>query len=74
LQRCQGIRAGIIGRRDAQRSPNISANLIRLWPTRFDRGELTDGKAKTGVIARYEARIAALERKEGHSFPNRARS
>jgi transposase-like protein len=58
LQLCQDIRSGIIGRRDAQRSYNISANLIQLWLTQFDRGELTGEEA--------EARIAALERKVGH--------
>ncbi len=65
LQLCQDIRAGIIGRRDAQRSLNISANLIQLWLTQFDRGELTGEEAEASVIAEYEARIAALERKVG---------
>ncbi|WP_096787929.1 IS3 family transposase [Rhodobacter sp. CZR27] len=65
LHLCQHIRAGIIGRRDAQRSHNISANLIQLWLTQFDRGELTDEEAEASVIAEYEARIAALERKVG---------
>ena len=40
LQLCQDIRAGVLGRRDAQRSHNLSANLIQLWLTQFDRGEL----------------------------------
>jgi len=65
LQLCQEIRAGVIGRRDAQRSHDISANLIQLWPTQFDRGELTNEEAEASVIAEYEARIAALERKVG---------
>jgi len=65
LQLCQDIRAGIIGRRDAQRSHNISANLIQLWLTQFDRGELIDEEAEASVIAEHEARIAALERKVG---------
>ena len=52
-------------RRDAQRSHNISANLIQLWLTQFDRGDLTDEEAEASVIAEYEARIAALERKVG---------
>jgi len=64
-QLCQDIRAGIIGRRDAQRNHNISANLIQLWLTQFDRGELTNEEAEAGVIAEYRARIAALERKVG---------
>lgn len=65
LQLCQDIRSGVVGRRDAQRSYNISANLIQLWLTQFDRGELTDEEAEASVIAEYEARIAALERKVG---------
>ncbi len=65
LQLCQDIRAGVLGRRDAQRSHNLSANLIQLWLTQFDRGELNDEEAEASVIAEYEARIAALERKMG---------
>lgn len=65
LQLCQDFRSGVMGRRDAQRSHNISANLIQLWLTQFDRGELTDEEAEASFIAEYEARIAALERKVG---------
>jgi len=65
LQLCQDIRAGVIGRRDAQRTHQISANLIQLWLTQFDRGELTSEEAEASVIAEDEARIAALERKVG---------
>lgn len=65
VQLCQDIRAGVIGRRNAQRTHRISANLIQLWLTQLDRGELTDEEAEASVIAEYEARIAALERKVG---------
>mgnify|MGYP000853290016 FL=1 len=65
LQLCQDIRTGALGRRDAQRSHNLSANLIQLWLTQYDRGELNDEEAEASVIAEYEARIAALERKVG---------
>lgn len=65
LQLCQDIRGGVIGRRDAQRTYGVSANLIQLWLTQFDRGELNDEEAEASVIAKYEARIAALERKVG---------
>lgn len=51
LQLCQDIRAGVIGRRDAQCSHNISATLIQLWLTQFDRGDLTDEEAEASVIA-----------------------
>jgi len=63
LQLCQDIRGGVIGRRDAQRTYGVSANLIQLWLTQFDRGELNDEEAEASVIAEYEAQIAALERK-----------
>ena len=65
MQLRQDIRAGVIGRRDAQRAHHISANLIHIWLTQFDRGELTSEEAKASVIAEYETRIAALERKVG---------
>ena len=65
LQLCQDMRTGVLGRRDAQRSHHLSANLIQLWLTQFDRGELNDEEAEASVIAEYEARIAALERKVG---------
>ncbi|WP_221889447.1 hypothetical protein [Sphingomonas sp. IC081] len=55
----------MIGRRDAQRKYAISANLIQLWLTQFDRGELTNEEAEASVIAEYETKIAALERKVG---------
>jgi len=55
----------MIGRRDAQRAHQISANLIKLWLTQFDRGELTSEEAEASVIAEYEAKIAALESKVG---------
>jgi transposase len=65
LQLCQDIRAGVLGRRDAQRTHQISANLIQLRLTQFDRGELHDEEAEASVIAEYQTRIAALERKVG---------
>lgn len=65
LQLCQDIRNGVIGRRDAQRTYGVSANLIQLWLTQFDRGELNDEEAEASVTAEYEAHIAALERKVG---------
>ncbi|WP_234665159.1 MULTISPECIES: methyl-accepting chemotaxis protein [Rhizobium/Agrobacterium group] len=41
MQLCQDIRNGVTGRRDAQRTYCVSANLIQLWLTQFDRGDLT---------------------------------
>src|SRR5690554_3372131 len=65
LQLCQDIRNGVIGRRDAQRTYSVSANLIQLWLSQFDRGELNQEEAEASVVAEYEGRIAALERKVG---------
>ncbi|WP_236775100.1 transposase [Agrobacterium tumefaciens] len=42
LQLCQDIRNGVVGRRDAQRTYGVSANLIQLWLTQFDRGDTRD--------------------------------
>jgi hypothetical protein len=38
LQLCQDIRSGVIGRRDAQRTYKVSANLIQHWLTQFGAG------------------------------------
>lgn len=72
FQLWQHIRAGVIGRRDAQRKYTICANLILLWLTQFDRGELTYEEAEASVIAEHEIRIAALERKLGQLTAKRA--
>ena len=65
LQLCHDIRSGTLGRRDAQRKYTLSANLIQMWLTQFDRGELSNEDAEASVVADYEAKIAALERKVG---------
>ncbi len=40
LQLCSDIRSGTVGRREAQKKYGLSANLIQLWLTQYDRGEL----------------------------------
>ena len=65
LQLCNDIRAGSISRREAQRKYSLSANLIQLWLTQYDRGELDREEVEASVVAEYEAKIAALERKVG---------
>lgn len=65
LQLCQEIRSGGLGRRDAQQKYRLSANLIQLWLTRFDRGELVGEEVEAAMAVDYEAKIAALERKVG---------
>ena len=65
LQRCSDIRSGKIGRREAQKTYAISANLIQMWLTQYDRGEFDTDEAQAALIPEYEAKIAALERKGG---------
>ncbi|WP_217349257.1 hypothetical protein [Polaromonas sp. C04] len=36
-----------------------------MWLTQYDRGELSCKEAEASVVAEYEAKIAALERKVG---------
>ena len=43
----------------------MSANLIQLWLTQYDRGELGDEEVEASALVEYEAKIAALERKVG---------
>ncbi|MEH7871236.1 hypothetical protein V7795_29610 [Rhizobium laguerreae] len=43
----------------------MSANLIQLWLPQFDHGEINDEEAEASLTAKYEAQIAALERKVG---------
>jgi transposase-like protein len=65
LQLCTDIRTGKIGRRDASRTHGLSANLLQLWLTQYDRGDLNEEEAAASVVAEYEAKVAALERKVG---------
>jgi len=65
LQLCNDIRSGTLGRREAQKTYRLSANLIQLWLTQFDRGELNAEGVEADLVAEYESRIAALERKVG---------
>lgn len=65
LQLCADIRSGVLGRREAQWKQRFSANLIQLWLSQFDSGELNQDRAAHSQISAYEANIAALERKVG---------
>jgi hypothetical protein len=38
---------------------------FQLWLTQYDRGELDADEVEASVLAEYEAKIAALERKVG---------
>lgn len=63
---CAAMRAGNIGRREAQRAHRLSGNLIHHWLNQFDRGlfDLAE-KPAARVAEEYELRIAELERKIG---------
>lgn len=65
LQLCTDIRSGALGRREAQKKHSLSANLIQLWLTQYDRGELDREEVEAAILVDYEAKIAALERKVG---------
>lgn len=65
LQLCGEIRSGKVGRREAMRAHGLSANLLQLWLTQYDQGSLNEENAAASVIAEYEPKIAALERKVG---------
>ena len=43
----------------------INRNLIRIWVTKYEAGDLSDEAVIADSIDEYEARIAALERKVG---------
>ncbi len=47
-------------------------HLLQLWLTQYDRGELSTEEAEPSIVAEYEARIAALERKVGQITMKRA--
>ena len=63
LQLCTDIHRGKIGRREVQQEYRISAELVQLWLTQYDRSELDAEE-----VAEDEARITALERTVGHSI------
>ena len=65
LQLCSDIRSGKIGRREAAKTYSLSTNLLQLWLSQYDRGELSDEEASANLVDEYEAKIAALERKVG---------
>jgi transposase len=56
LQLCTDIRDGNLGRREAQKTCQISANLIQLWLAQHDRGELNAEEAAASTMAEYEAK------------------
>ncbi len=65
LQLCRQLRSGELRRTDAQVQYSLSAALIHTWLTQFDRADTEMQGIDPVLVAEYEARIAALERKVG---------
>jgi transposase len=61
LQPCQEIRSGGLGPRDALEKYSLSANLIQLWLTQYDRGELDGEEVEATVVADYEATTGSAD-------------
>ena len=47
------------------RRHDICRSLIRIWVAKYEAGEFDDEQVQGDTLARYEARIAELERKVG---------
>ena len=47
------------------RQHDMCRSLIRIWVAKYEAGEFDDEQGQGDVLARYEARIAELERKVG---------
>ena len=47
------------------REHDLSRNLIRTWLAKYEAGEFEEGGLRPGDAARYETRIAELERMVG---------
>lgn len=65
LQLCRELRSGELRRKDAQSKYSLSAALIHTWLVQYDRGDTDMKPIDPVLVAEYEARIAALERKVG---------
>lgn len=65
IQICSDIRSRKLGRREALKTHNLSANLMQMWLGKFDRGELDREDAAASTVTEYDAQISALERKIG---------
>lgn len=75
LQLCHDIRSGALGHRDAQRKYILSANLIQMWLTQFDREGLITGPKPApsdGVRSdRTSAQHVLLPRQRSRRRPER---
>jgi transposase-like protein len=65
LQLCHDVRSGVLGRRDALRKFTLSANLIQMWLTQFDRGELSNEEVARRLLWSITKRRSQPWRKVG---------
>jgi transposase-like protein len=57
IQLCRDIRSGAIGRREAAQKHALSTNLIQLWLSQYELGDLSTEEAEASVISEYEPRL-----------------
>lgn len=65
LQVCSDISTGVMSWRQTQRLYGLSPTTIRRWLARYHGKEIEMQKIEPSVLAEYEAKVAALERKVG---------
>ena len=65
VQLCSDIRSGLIARSEAQRRHRLSGQLLTLWLSQFDRGELSQEETEPSRVDELRLTIAALQRKVG---------
>ena len=59
FQLCTDFRTGVVGRREAKRTYELSGILIQARLARYDDGEMTVADIESSMTNEYEAKIAA---------------
>jgi transposase-like protein len=65
VQLCSDIRSGVVTRSQAQRKHRLSGQMLTLWLSQFDRGELSGDVIEPSLQDEQALTIAALQRKVG---------
>ena len=65
LQVCGEVSSGVLSWREAQRLYGLSPSSIRVWLAHYHGNEREMKKTDPSLLAEYEAKVAALERKVG---------
>lgn len=65
VQVCTDIRSGVMGWRESARHYELDVTTIGQWLRRYGAEERTMSDNEKKLIAEYEAKISALERKVG---------